>query len=611
MRPSYHYDTHRETDRSHWPAVRQLMEQLWPVGRSDLKVRVVVSMISLILAKILGVMIPVIYKLIVDALSVENQPIFFPVALVVGYGSAKIMQSLFGELRDLIFVNVSQHARRCVALKTFQHLHALSMAFHLERQTGGLSRIIERGTRGIQFILSFMLFNIIPILLELLLIAIMMTIYFDWKFACITIVTVVLYVASTMLITEWRLKFRREMNQKDTHANTKAIDSLINYETVKYFGNEHHEFQRFDRSLASYEKAAVRSQQSLALLNMCQSLIIGGGSVAIMGLAIIEIQDGVLGLGDFVMANTYMLQLFLPLNFLGFVYREMKQSLIDMDKMFELNEVQSNVIDAEEAVPLMITNGKIEFDRVTFGYSEDRIILNNLSFVVPPGKTVAIVGPSGSGKSTISRLLFRFYDPQKGGIRIDGQDLQRVTQESVRRAIGVVPQDTVLFNDSIGYNVQYGNPLADESKLNEAAKLARIDQFISSLTKGWDTLVGERGLKLSGGEKQRVAIARAILKAPPILVFDEATSALDSQTEKEIQKSLMELAVNRTTIIIAHRLSTIIDADEILVFKEGCIIERGNHDQLLRCSGEYARMWKRQQEAQEYQHRLTTCLEDV
>lgn len=599
-----------DTNGRHGRAVKILLGHLWPEGRIDLKVRVVLAMVFLIAAKLLGVYLPVVYKEIVDALSSNQRPIAFPFVLLLAYGSIRLGQTVFGELRDWVFVQVGQNAKRTIALNTFKHLHQLPLAFHLDRQTGGLSRVIERGTRGIQFILSFMLFNIMPIVLELFLVAVAMSFYFDFSYALVTILTVVLYITFTLVITEWRLKFRKEMNTKDTAANTKAIDSLLNFETVKYFGNEAHEYERFDESLKGYEKAAVQSQRSLSFLNSGQAAIISIGTLGIMALAAQDVVDQTFTIGDFVMANTYILQLFLPLNFLGFVYREMKQSLIDMDKMMELADVVPSIQDHPDAQDLEVSSGKIEFSNVSFSYDGKRPIIDNVSFSIEPGQKVAIVGPTGSGKSTISRLLFRFYDPDQGDIRIDGKNIRQVTQGSLRENIGVVPQDTVLFNDTIGYNIAYGKPDAENRKVSEAARLAKLTHLIDQLSEGMDTKVGERGLKLSGGEKQRVAIARTILKNPPILIFDEATSALDTRTERDIQKSLTEVSKNRSTLIVAHRLSTIVDCDQIIVLQSGKIIEHGDHQSLLNKDGEYAAMWNRQQQAEDYQKRLRECMEN-
>ncbi len=616
------FDAAETSRRSHWGTLASLGRYLWPGGRLDLRLRVVLAVCALILAKLVNVGVPYLYKLAVDALTGESSAaqdtadstaaaetlvIVVPLTVILAYGGARVLAQAFGELRDLFFIKVGQHSQRSIALDTFRHLHGLSLAFHLERQTGGLSRVIERGVRGISFVLSFMLFNILPTLLEIFLVTgILLYAYHETSsaFAIITFTTIFLYIVFTLVITDWRLKYRRKMNKNDTEANTKAIDSLINYETVKYFGNEEHEYARYDRALAGYEAAAVKSQGSLSILNLSQGLTIGAGLVAVMYLAAKGVADGNLTVGDFVLINTYLIQLYLPLNFLGFVYREMKQSLTDMDKMFELLEVNTDVRDESDAEELAAGPGRVEFRGVSFAYKSDRPIIEDLSFTVPPGATTAIVGPSGAGKSTISRLLFRFYDADSGSILIDGQDLRSLTQKSLRAAIGVVPQDTVLFNDTIGYNIAYGRPGADETAVRNAARLARIAGFIEALPEGYETTVGERGMKVSGGEKQRIAIARAILKGPRIMLFDEATSALDSHTEKEIQASLREVSKNRTTLVIAHRLSTIVDADEILVLKAGRLVERGKHAELLSRNGEYAEMWRKQQEAEELREKV-------
>ncbi|HSD34011.1 MAG TPA: ABC transporter ATP-binding protein/permease, partial [Alphaproteobacteria bacterium] len=536
----------------------------------------------------------------VDALSLEDKALIaLPVAAILAYGLARILSLAFGELRDAVFAKVAQRAIRTVALATFRHLHALSLRFHLDRQTGGLSRAIERGTKGIDFLLSYVLFSVLPTLLEIALVAGILWYMFDWRFSAVTLATVAGYVWFTFAITEWRIKFRRAMNESDSEASTKAIDSLLNFETVKYFGNEDHEARRFDSALRVYEKAAVKSETSLAFLNVGQTAIISVGVSAMMIMAAIEVRAGGMTVGDFVLVNAYLIQLYMPLNWLGTVYREIKQSLIDMEQMFRLLGVPQEVADRPGAQPIRLAGGEVRFEGVNFGYDPRRPILKDVSFVVPPGRTLAIVGPSGSGKSTIARLLFRFYDVTDGRVLVDGQDIREVTQVSLRATIGIVPQDTVLFNDAIFYNIAYGNPEATREEVEEAARLAKIDQFIRSLPDGYEARVGERGLKLSGGEKQRVAIARTILKRPAILIFDEATSALDTHTEKAIQASLAEVSADRTTLIIAHRLSTVVDADEILVLDQGRVVERGRHALLLAQNGRYAAMWRRQQEAAE------------
>ena len=579
-------------------SLTRLLPYLWPKDASELRIRVVVALAFLALAKLINVGVPVLYKRAVDALTPGTAAVIVvPVMLVIAYGVARVLAQVFGELRDAVFAKVGQRAVRQIALRTFRHLHALSLRFHLERQTGGLSRAIERGIRGMDFLLSYMLFSAIPTVLEIALVAGILWYNFDWTFAAVTLVTVVLYVVFTFAITDWRVRFRREMNDRDSEANTKAIDSLLNFETVKYFANEAHEASRFDMALQGYEKAAVKSQTTLAFLNVGQGIIIAAGLVAVMLLAGFGVAAGRLTVGAFVMVNAYLVQLYMPLNFLGVVYRNIKQSLIDLESMFRLLDVNAEVTDRPGATPLQVSRGEIVFDRVSFRYDERRPILEDVSFRVPPGGTVAIVGSSGAGKSTISRLLFRFYDVDEGRILIDGQDIRDVTQDSLRRAIGVVPQDTVLFNDSIRYNVAYGRPGAGVEEIEEAARLANIHDFVVKLPDGYKTQVGERGLKLSGGEKQRVAIARVVLKAPAILVFDEATSALDTKTEREIQKNLEEVSHDRTTLMIAHRLSTVIHADEILVLEQGRVVERGGHAALLAKGGLYAAMWARQQEA--------------
>ena len=578
--------------------IRSLLPYLWPRNEMELRVRVVAAIVCLFIAKIANVYVPVLYKHAIDSLGTTAGTIaVLPVGLILAYGLARVVSLGFGELRDAIFAKVAQRSIRAVALNVFRHLHALSLRFHLERQTGGLSRSVERGTKAIQTLLSFMLFNILPTLLEILLVCAILWGMFNIWFALATFLTVVLYIAYTLVVTEWRTKFRREMNEMDNQANTKAIDSLLNYETVKYFGNEEHEARRYDNALSFYEKAAVRSQTSLSLLNIGQAAIISIGLTVVMYMAARGIMNGTMTIGDFVLVNTYLLQLYQPLNFFGFVYREIKQGLADMEKMFELLEIDREIADAPDAKALEVAGATVTFKDVEFGYDPRRPILKGVSFTVPAGRTVAIVGPSGAGKSTISRLLFRFYDPNSGAILIDGQDISTITQSSLRAAIGIVPQDTVLFNDTIFYNIAYGRPGASVEEVERAATLAHIHDFVLRLPDGYKSMVGERGLKLSGGEKQRVAIARTILKQPDILLFDEATSALDTHTEREIQANLREVSRGRTTLVIAHRLSTVIDADEIIVLEDGRIVERGRHADLLARRGAYAAMWTRQQEA--------------
>ena len=581
-----------------WGALRSLSRYLWPDNAFETKVRVVIALILLALAKVANVYTPILFKDAVDALSgKESTVLILPISLLVGYGIVRVLSIAFAELRDAVFAKVGQRAIRTVGLETFRHLHALALRFHLDRQTGGLTRSIERGTKGIDFLLNFMLFNILPTFLEILMVCGILWGLFNFWYALVTFVTVAGYIAYTFLVTEWRIKFRRQMNETDSQANTRAMDSLLNYETVKYFGNEEHEAQRFDRSLSSYEKAAVRSKSSLSLLNIGQAGIIGGGLVIMMLMAGNGVVAGELTIGEFAMVHIYLMQLFQPLNFLGFVYREIKQSLIDMEEMFNLLHVEQEVSDQPGSKALIIGEGEVAFEDVSFGYDTRRGILKKVSFTVAPGKTLAIVGTSGAGKSTVSRLLFRFYDVDEGAVKIDRQDIRSVTQDSVRASIAIVPQDTVLFNDTILYNIGYGRPEASEEEIENAAKAASLHDFILKMPDGYQTIVGERGLKLSGGEKQRVAIARPILKQSKILIFDEATSALDTRTEREIQAALKAVSANHTTLVIAHRLSTVVDADEIVVFEQGEIIERGTHEVLLTDSGIYATMWQRQQEA--------------
>jgi ATP-binding cassette subfamily B protein len=575
--------------------VRSLLPHLWPAGEVELKARVAIAVICLLLAKVIGVYVPIFYKQAVDALGGgAAAAIAAPVGLIMAYAGGRMLSQGFGELRDALFAKVAQRAIRRVGLETFRHLHALSLRFHLDRQTGGLSRAIERGTKGIEFLLSFMLFNILPTLLEICLVAGILWGFYGFWPAAVTFTTIVSYILFTITITEWRSKFRREMNERDSEANTKAIDSLLNYETVKYFGNERHEERRFDVALRAYEVAAVRSQASLSFLNVGQGAIIAVGLAAVMWIAAAGVADGSMTVGDFVLVNAYLIQLYLPLNFLGFVYRQIRQSLTDMEQMFQLLRIDREIADRPGAPPLAIGAGEVAFRHVSFSYDPRRAILNDVDITIPAGGTVAVVGASGAGKSTLSRLLYRFYDPTGGAITIDGQDIRDVTQESLRAAIGIVPQDTVLFNDTIHYNILYGRPDATDAEVEEAARLARIHDFIIGLPDGYRARVGERGLKLSGGEKQRVAIARVILKRPRILIFDEATSALDTKTEREIQTSLDQVSVDRTTLIVAHRLSTVVGADQILVLDHGRVVERGRHDELLALDGRYAAMWRRQ-----------------
>ena len=563
----------------------------------EYRTRVIVALSLLVLAKVANVGVPLVLKEIVDSLNGPNAlAIGLPIALLLGYGALRLANATFGELRDAVFAKVTQHTIRSVALQVFNHLHALSLRFHLERQTGGVSRDIERGTRGISFLLNFMLFNILPTLVEIGLVAGILISRYHISFAIVTFVTLVLYIFFTLVVTEWRMVFRRTMNDMDSKANTRAIDSLINYETVKYFGNERFEANRYDEHMKIWERAAVRNQTSLAYLNIGQGAVIAIGVTILMTMASREVIAGTMSIGDLVLVNAFMLQLYMPLHFLGFVYREIKHALADMERMFGLLERPAEVVDRPDAKELVVDGGAIRFENVDFGYDANRQILYDVSFDIPAGHKVAVVGSSGAGKSTLSRLLFRFYDVNRGRITINGQDIRDVTQTSLRAAIGIVPQDTVLFNESIFYNIAYGRPDATREEVLQAATHAHIRHFIESLPDGYDTVVGERGLKLSGGEKQRVAIARAILKRPRILIFDEATSALDSHAEKAIQAALREIATDHTTLVIAHRLSTVIDADQILVMDHGRIVERGSHRELLAREGMYARMWALQQE---------------
>lgn len=585
--------------RNDWKTLKTLLPYLWPKDATNLRIRVVIALLLLAAAKATNVSVPLFYKEAVDALSLNETTglIAVPIFLLVAYGLARVMAQAFGELRDAVFARVAQRAIRDVALKTFNHLHRLALRFHVQRQTGGLTRSIERGTKGIDFLLNFMLFNILPTLLEIVLVCGILWVMYDWTFAVVTFATIAGYIAWTLIVTEWRIKYRRRMNKSDNEANTKAVDSLLNFETVKYFTNEQHEAKRYDVALRAFEEASVQSKVSLSLLNIGQGAIISIGLIAVMIMAGYGVQDGSMTLGDFVLVNSYLMQLYMPLNFLGFVYREIKQSLIDMEHMFSLLDQEAEIADNEDAIDLPDGGGDVVFENVSFSYDERRPILKGVDFQVPAGKTCAIVGSSGAGKSTLSRLLFRFYDVSEGAVKIDGADIRSVKQNSLRQNIGIVPQDTVLFNDSVYYNIAYGRPDASPTEVEEAAKLARIHDFIMGLPDGYNTIVGERGLKLSGGEKQRVAIARTILKRPRILLFDEATSALDTHTEKEIQVSLREVSSGLTTLVIAHRLSTVVDADEIIVLDKGEIVERGNHGVLLEKDGAYAAMWAKQQEA--------------
>ena len=578
--------------------IKSVLPYLWPKSRKDIQFRVVLAMLALVLGEILGLLAPYFYGVSVDALAPgadEDQTIFMLTAgalgMVVAYGVMRILSVGFSQLRDVIFAQVGQRALRQLALETFRHMHRLSLRYHITRKTGGLSRVMERGVKGVEFLLRFMLFSIGPLILKLLIVAGIFYLEFGFIYMAIVLITIVLYIWFTFSVTEWRVKVRKEMNDKDTDANQKAIDSLLNFETVKYFGAEEREALRYDESMRGYEAAALKTSYSLAFLNFGQTLLITGGLITVMILAAMAVQRGELSVGDFVMANAYMIQITMPLGFLGTVYREIRQALVDMGEMFDLLGQPQEVIDVANAEDLNIKGGQIEFDDVTFGYDPERTILSKLSLKIKKGETVAIVGPSGSGKSTIGRLLFRFYDVNSGSLKIDGQDIRNVTQASVHNSIGIVPQDTVLFNDTIGYNIAYGRDGASEDEIIAAAKSAKIHDFIISLTDGYNTTVGERGLKLSGGEKQRVGIARTLLKNPPILVLDEATSALDTETERNIQDSLRGLGSGRSVITIAHRLSTVVDADQIIVLEQGCIVEKGTHDELLNLNGRYTKMW--------------------
>jgi len=595
MRPSS-YQPASNTNRDDWKTLRSLFPYLM-----EFKWRVIIAMSLLIFSKLANVSVPLVLKEIIDAMDATKTVLVVPVFLIVGYGVLRLFSTLFGELRDAVFANVTQRAIRRVALKVFEHLHSLSLRFHLDRQTGGVSRDIERGTRGIGFLLNFTLFNILPTLLEIgLVAAILLKKYSPW-FAIITFITLLIYIAFTLFITEWRMVMRRTMNDLDSKANTRAIDSLLNYETVKYFGNERYEADRYDDHMLHWEAAAVRNQTSLALLNSVQSVVIAIGITTLMLLAASQVAKGKMTVGDLVLVNVFMIQLYMPLHFLGFVYREIRHALADMEKMFSLLHEHREIEDAPDAVTLQVGSAAVRFDHVSFAYAPDRQILFDVSFAIPAGKTVAVVGASGAGKSTLSRLLFRFYDVQQGRILISGQDIREVTQSSLRAAIGIVPQDTVLFNDTIYYNIAYGRPEATREEIIVAAQAAHIHDFIESLPQGYDSMVGERGLKLSGGEKQRVAIARAILKNPAILIFDEATSALDSKSEKAIQAELRAIAQDRTTLVIAHRLSTVVDADQILVMDNGRIVERGTHRELLAQNRLYVQMWNLQKQEEHAQ----------
>jgi ATP-binding cassette subfamily B protein len=594
--------------------LRRLWPYIWPSDRPDLKMRVTISMGLLLIAKLATIAVPFTFKWATDALTGHGSApvapdwigwVFVaPVALTMAYGGMRIVMALVTQARDGMFAKVAMNAVRNLALLTFKHMHELSLRFHLERKTGGLTRVLERGRNGIETIVRMVVLQAAPTIIELLMIVGVLLYMFDWRYVAVIFATIVLYTSYTYYATEWRIGIRRRMNDSDSDANTKAIDSLLNYETVKYFSAEQREARRYDKSMERYEVASVNSYVSLAVLNAGQAAIFALGLTAAMVLCVRGIQNGTNTIGDFVMINAMMIQLYQPLNFMGMVYREIKQGVIDIETMFSILGREAEIKDRPGASPLVVTKGVIRFDNVVFSYEPDRTILKGLSFEVPAGRTIAIVGPSGAGKSTISRLLFRFYEVSGGRILIDGQDIRDVTQTSLREAIGMVPQDTVLFNDTIRYNIRYGRWEATDAEVEEAARLAQIDGFIKLAPKGYETEVGERGLKLSGGEKQRVAIARTILKAPPILVLDEATSALDSHTERDIQDALDRVSENRTTLVIAHRLSTIVAADEIIVLDKGLIVERGTHHELLAAGGLYASMWNRQREAEEAREKL-------
>ncbi|UOM36794.1 ABC transporter ATP-binding protein/permease [Acuticoccus sp. I52.16.1] len=598
-------------------ALRGLWPYMWPSDRADLKLRVAVAILALVAAKVVTVLIPYTYKWATDALTAGefgpaaaeritdtpgwNLPAFLvgPIMLVVAYGVGRLLSMGFNQLRDALFARVGQHAVRQLARRTFMHLHALSLRYHLQRRTGGLSRVIERGIKGIETLVRFTILNAIPTILEFALMAAVIAYQFSLSYLGVIVVMVIAYVWFTVIASQWRISIRREMNDSDTDANSKAIDSLINYETVKYFNNETMETDRFDRSMASYEDAAVRTWTSLAWLNMGQTVIFTIGMTALMIMSARAVMAGEQTLGDFVMVNALLMQLSIPLNFIGFVYREIKLALADVEDMFAVLNIPQEVVDRPGATPIAVSGGTVRFDDVRFHYDPERPILRGISFEVPAGTTLAIVGPSGAGKSTISRLLYRFYDISSGAITVDGQDIRDVTQDSLRRQIGIVPQDTVLFNDTIAYNIAYGRPAAGREDVERAAEMAQIGDFIRSLPQGFDTEVGERGLKLSGGEKQRVAIARTILKAPPVLILDEATSALDTRTEEDIQSALDKVSAGRTTLMIAHRLSTVVQADQIIVVDAGAIVERGTHAELMALDGLYAEMWTRQSQQAE------------
>jgi len=604
---------------NHWAVLRALAPYVWPENRPDLRLRVVLAVIALVLAKVITVSTPLAYKGAVDWLTGNASGedavsaatlAYLPIVLILAYGAGRVMMIGFNQLRDVLFTRVGQNAVRALSRQVFQHLHRMSLRFHLERRTGGLSRVIERGRSAVELIIRMGVLNSVPTLLELVLVCGMFTFYFGPEYALVILAMVACYVLFTFKASEWRMAIRRELNASDNDASTKAIDSLLNYETVKYFGNEGWEARRFDSSMANYENAAIRTYYTLGLLNAGQALIFSVGLTVCMMLSANAVAAGTQTVGDFVLINSLLIQLYIPLNFMGMVYREIKQGLVDIETMFALLEKDPEITDKPGAKALAVPEGNIRFENVAFSYDGVRPTLRGVNFTVPAGQMVAIVGPTGAGKSTISRLLFRFYDVSGGRVLIDGQDIRNVTQDSLRAAIGIVPQDTVLFNDTIEYNIRYGRPDATDDEVREAARMAQIDGFIRDLPEGYNSMVGERGLKLSGGEKQRVAIARTILKSPPILMLDEATSALDSHTEKEIQDAFERMAENRTTLVIAHRLSTIVHADNIIVLDNGQIVEQGRHAELLAHEGLYASMWRRQREAEAARERLAEVGEE-
>ncbi len=605
-------------DASSLSTIKKLWPYMWPADRKDLKLRVVLAIVALLVAKVFSTLVPFAYKGLIDALGTpsDSEQILYlslslPIIFAIAYGLGQIFEAGFMQLRDILFASVGQHAVRGLAKRCFKHLHALSLRYHLQRRIGGLSRVIERGTKGIETIVRFTMLNTAPALVEFLIIGFVFVWMFGWSFFGVMVVTIWGYIYFTVKASNWRIAIRRKMNDSDTEANSKAIDSLLNFETVKYFGNEAMELERFDRSMKDYESAAIRMWTSLGFLNFGQAFIFWVGMIVISVMSVNGVLTDSMSLGDFVLINVFMMQIYRPLNFIGFVYREIRQGLTDIEVMFTLLDQDAEIQDKQGAKPLELDGSVLKFDDIKFSYDAEREILKGISFEVPEGKTIAIVGPSGAGKSTISRLIYRFYDVIDGSVEIDGQDVRDVTQKSLRAAIGMVPQDTVLFNDTIAYNIRYGRPDASDEAVKEAAKLAQIADFIDQLPQGYDTSVGERGLKLSGGEKQRVAIARTILKNPAILILDEATSALDTQTERDIQSALDHIAKNRTTLVIAHRLSTVINADEIIVLRAGEIAERGNHNSLLTLDGLYAQMWNRQREADEAGAKLALLKEQL